>query len=70
MINCFGQGGTFSKDENWIACFRCYQCGLEQMCWEPFEDPWVRHGFLQPSCSYVERIKGRAWVEAVARGEF
>ena len=51
-------------------CCRCYQCGLEQMCWEPFEDPWIRHGFLQPSCSYVERIKGREWVEAVARGDF
>ena len=36
---------------------RCYQCGLEQMCWEPFESPWIRHGFLAPDCSYVERIK-------------
>merc|ERR1719266_2386292 len=49
---------------------RCYQCGLEQMCWDPFEDPWIRHGFLAPDCSYVERIKGRDWVEAVSRGEF
>ena len=49
---------------------RCYQCGLEQMCWDPFEDPWIRHGFLAPDCSYVERIKGREWVEAVSRGEF
>jgi len=49
---------------------RCYQCGLEQMCWEPFESPWVRHGFLAPDCCYVERIKGRDWVEAVLKGEF
>ena len=27
------------------------------MCWEPFESPWIRHGFLAPDCSYVERIK-------------
>jgi len=49
---------------------RCYQCGLEQMCWEPFESPWVRHGFLAPECCYVERIKGREWVEGVLKGEF
>lgn len=49
---------------------RCYQCGLEQMCWEPFESPWVRHGFLAPDCCYVERIKGREWVESVLKGEF
>jgi hypothetical protein len=49
---------------------RCYQCGLEQMCWDPFEDPWIRHAFLAPDCCYVERIKGRVWVEAVGRGDF
>ena len=41
--------------------FRCYQCGLEQMLWEPFESPWIRHGFLAPDCYYVESIKVRQW---------
>ena len=45
--------------QNLMEHFRCYQCGLEQMCWEPFESPWIRHGFLAPDCYYVERIKVR-----------
>lgn len=53
--------GDFSK---------CFQCGIELMCWEPFESPWVRHAFLSQSCCYVERIKGRDWIESVQRGEF
>ena len=32
------------------------------MCWEPFESPWIRHGFLAPDCSYVERIKVEKYV--------
>ena len=32
------------------------------MCWEPFESPWIRHGFLAPDCCYVERIKVGLWV--------
>lgn len=49
---------------------KCFQCGLEQMCWEPFESPWVRHAFLSADCAYVERIKGKKWMEEVLRGEF
>ena len=48
-----------SVSGHFLAYICLVQCGLEQMCWEPFESPWVRHAFLSADCIYVERIKAK-----------
>ena len=42
---------------------RCFQCGVVQFNWEPREDPWLRHVETNPKCLYLEKVKGRDWIE-------
>lgn len=43
---------------------KCFQCdgGLQE--WNPSDDPWTEHALWFPHCSFVQMVKGAAFVES------
>lgn len=42
---------------DWV---RCAFCGLELACWTKDVEPFSRHKYENPRCSFMEEIRNRA----------
>ncbi len=45
---------------------KCFYCDGGLRNWEPNDDPWVEHARWFPRCAYIIKIKGQAFIAAVA----
>ncbi|APO13965.1 IAP [Plodia interpunctella granulovirus] len=45
----------------------CYHCGGGAFKWMHNDDPWEQHALWFPTCTYVKKMKGKKFIESVAK---